>query len=130
MRWLCFSLFAALLSSAPDARAECTTPQIVGWVLGSAGAAGVVAGAVTAGLTFEQQDINEAHCDDATRTCDARGIEAHERGEVLGAVTTATWIASGALLAAGLVLVVSGGEAPATVSLTTGPARAELTARW
>lgn len=120
----------ALWLTAPSAHAECSTRQILGWVLGSVGAAGVVAGAVTAGLTFEQQDINEAHCNDATRTCDQRGIDAREQGQLLGAVTTATWIASGGLLAAGLVLVVSGGDTPAAVSLTTRPAGVELTARW
>ncbi len=62
------------------------------------------------GMTVAQHDIHQDHCDGRAGTCDQQGIDARESGETLGAVTTATLIISGGLLAAGVVLIFAAGD--------------------
>ncbi len=87
------------------------------WILGGAGIAVLVAGAVTGGLVVEAYGVVQDECDDVTETCTRAGVDAEERGHVLGPLTTGLLIGGTALLGAGIVwLVVDRARVPAPVA--------------
>ena len=76
----------------------------VGIVLGGAGLASIVAGAVTAGVAFSDTRTAKNECSDATRTCSLDGHNAAVHAESFATASDVTFIAGGVLLAAGAAL--------------------------
>lgn len=73
------------------------------WVLGSVGAAAVIAGAVTGGLVIDAYLTTQDECDDETRTCSQEGRDAQERGRALGPATTGLLVGGTLFVGAGLL---------------------------
>jgi len=89
------------------------------WIVGGIGVATLVAGAVTGGLVLDAYAVTEDQCDDATRTCTPDGVEAQDRGRLLGPATTTLLVAGGALAAGGIIWLIAAPRAPS-------PSRAAL----
>lgn len=88
--------------------------RIAGFVIGGVGVAGLVVGVVGGALALSKTSDVDAHCG-ADRVCDSEEAKANAeaaQGEAL--LSTVGFIAGGALLAAGVVIVLTapGDEAP------------------
>lgn len=66
------------------------------WILGGVGVAGLIVGGVTGAFVLQKKSVTNAHCSDATHTCDADGKAAADAGRMLGPVST-TGLVVGAL---------------------------------
>jgi hypothetical protein len=109
-------------SPAPDNSGE--VHRIGPWVVGGVGVAALIAGAVTGGLVLDAYSVTQEQCNDGTGTCTTQeGIDASERGQLLGPVTTGLLVGGSVLVAGGIIwLVVAPTEAkPSTTSLTVAP---------
>jgi hypothetical protein len=86
--------------------------RTAGFVLGAVGLAGVGVGAVTGLLVLGKKSIvdDPSHCDPTTHVCDATGLAAASSGKTLSTVSTVAFVAGGALLITGAVLVLTGGN--------------------
>ena len=73
------------------------------WILVGIGGASLITGAVTGGLVIHDKSVTNAHCFDATKTCDSTGEPAAAQGRVLGPVTTVTLAVGGVAVAAGVI---------------------------
>ena len=107
----------------PPPAAEASPPapahpvlRTTGFVLGIAGLASLAAGGVTGALALAQKSTVQAHCPEP-RGCDQTGMDAAQSGHTYATVSDVTFIAGGALLAAGVALVLLN---PAQESRTTG----------
>jgi len=98
--------------------------RTVGWVLGSAGVAGIALGAVTGVLALDRAATVKSHC--PGEACDPQGLDAASQGKWLAPTSTVAFIAGGALLAAGAYFVFFGRSPSSGVALapTAGPGRA------
>ena len=72
------------------------------WIVGGVGLAALVSGAITGGLVLDAYATTQDECDDATRTCSPAGLEAQDRGQILGPVTTGLFVGGGLLVGAGV----------------------------
>jgi hypothetical protein len=103
------------------------TQKTVGFVLGGAGVAGLVVGAVLGGLTLKKvgDSKSDGHCDADLATCDATGLQLQRDARTMAHGSTAALVIGGAMLATGIVLVVA---APAgnTAGPSTGGLRLNL----
>jgi hypothetical protein len=98
-----------------------STARKAGFALVGVGAASLVAGGITGGLTIAKKGTVDADCRPG---CNAEGLAAESAGKTFSTVSTVTFIAGGALAVAGLVLVVTGKppkRAPATGSVAMTP---------
>jgi hypothetical protein len=77
--------------------------RTAGFVLGGVGLVGVALGAVTGGLTLAKKGAITDGCHD--HLCTADGKAAADSAQTLGLVSTVGFVAGGAALAAGVVLV-------------------------
>jgi hypothetical protein len=90
-------------SAAPAADAGEPVPlATIGYVVGGVGLATLAVGAITGILTIGKKSTMEDNC---TPSCNAEARDAANAGKTLSAVSTATFIAGGAALVAGAVLV-------------------------
>jgi hypothetical protein len=87
-----------------------------GFVLGAAGLAGLGVGAVTGLLVLGKKSIvdDPSHCDPTTHVCDTTGLAAASSGKTLSTVSTVAFVAGGALLVTGAVLVLLSGNGGAS----------------
>lgn len=76
-------------------RAPPETPSIAPWIVGGVGVAGLAVGGIVGALVLREKAITDEHCDDATRTCDATGVAAADRGRTLGPISTVSFIVGG-----------------------------------
>lgn len=107
------------------------------WILGGAGVAALVAGAITGGLVVDAYEVTQDECDDASRTCSQAGLDAQERGRTLGPTTTGLLVGGGAMVAgaATWLLVIALRPTPSVpaalwVTPTLDPQRAGLLLGW
>jgi hypothetical protein len=86
--------------------------QIGGIVVGSVGVAGLAVGAITGAMALSLKADVEAACDEETHTCseDGSGLDDASTGSTVAAISTVGFVAGGALLATGIVLLVVGGD--------------------
>jgi hypothetical protein len=99
--------------------------SIAPWVVGGVGVAALIAGAVTGGFVLDAYSVTQDQCDDGNGTCTTQeGIDASERGQLLGPVTTGLLIGGSVLVAGGIIwLVVAPTETkPSATSLSVAPA--------
>jgi hypothetical protein len=102
--------------------------QVGGIAIGAVGLAGLVAGGITGGLVLDRKATVETHC--ANDVCtDPEGIDAADSGRTLATVSTVAFIAGGALLGTGILMLIlgDGTTEPATATFTLAPGRAGLT---
>ena len=100
-----------------------------GWVIGGVGAAGLVVGAITGGLTLDKKSISGANCDDVARTCNQLGSDANDAGRTLGTVTTVSWVIGAAALTTGVVMIVMSDDGHDVAVLPT-PGGLQGRVRW
>jgi hypothetical protein len=77
-----------------------------GYVLLGAGGLALGAGAVTGLLAIDRNAAMKGHCD-AARTCDQEGLDAARAGRTFDLVSTVSFLAAGALIASGIVWLVT-----------------------
>ena len=113
------------IAIAPPSTDGSSGPHRIGpWVVGGVGVAALIAGAVTGALVLDAYSVTQDQCDDGKRTCATQeGIDASERGQLLGPVTTGLLIGGGVLVAGGVIWLVVAPEKdkPATASLRLRP---------
>lgn len=86
-----------------------TPLRTIGFVVGGVGVLGVGLGAVTGILTMGYASTVKDHCD-ASNACDSKGLDAASSGKVTSPISTIAFIAGGALIVTGVVLVIVGGS--------------------
>jgi hypothetical protein len=91
--------------------------SIAPWIVGGVGVAGAVTGAVTLALAFNEHSVNQAHCSDATRTCDAEGRAAASTGQALGTISTVGFVVGGLGLGVSAVWLLTRGPSQPAVSM-------------
>jgi hypothetical protein len=95
--------------------------RTAGFVVGAVGLTGLGVGAVTGLLVLGKKSIvdDPSHCDPTTHVCDATGLAAASSGKTLSTVSTVAFVAGGALLVTGAVLVLAGGNGGGTPNAST-----------
>ncbi len=88
-------------STAGDAHPS-SPLRLIGYGLLAGGALSLAAGGVIGGLALDRGATVERHCTDR---CDPEGFDASKSGKTLSTVSTVSFIAAGALLAGGVLLV-------------------------
>jgi hypothetical protein len=131
---------AGTASSAPTATTTTTVPpppppsngrRTAGFILGGVGVAGLVVGGVTGGLTLAKTSDVEAMCPMPDR-CTNEGVAIADSARTFGLVSTISFIAGGAFVGAGVVLVLtskSGASTETALAPTLLPGGAGLSAR-
>ncbi|NUO48712.1 MAG: hypothetical protein HOV80_07640 [Polyangiaceae bacterium] len=114
----------SITTKAPEAEPPNGAHVIGPWVVGGVGVGALIAGAVTGGIVIHDHSVMEDNCDEKEGTCSQDGLDASERGQVLGPVTTSLLVAGGVLVAGGIVwfLVAPDEAEPATTSWYVVPA--------
>jgi len=87
--------------------------KIAGFVGIGVGAAGLVAGAITGGMTISEKRAVDERCNDAY-VCDTVGMAAVDRMNTFGNTSTALFIAGGVLAGVGVTLVLVSKRVPKT----------------
>jgi hypothetical protein len=85
-----------------DGAHETSPLRTLGWVLAGTGGAGLIVGGVFGALTIDKKNTVDQHC---TPTCDGPGLDASRDGKTFSTVSTVSFVAGGALLVGGIVLV-------------------------
>jgi tetratricopeptide (TPR) repeat protein len=80
----------------------------LGLVVGGVGVAGLIVGGVTGALVFAQKSTVDEHC--VGNVCNQEGLDATETASTFGLVSTVGFIAGGALVTTGLVLLLVDGS--------------------
>jgi hypothetical protein len=97
-----------------------TSPlRTLGWVLAGTGGAGLIVGGVFGALTIDKKNTVDQHC---TPGCDNPGLDASRDGKTFATVSTISFVAGGALLVGGVVLVL---VAPKPERMTSTGVRAD-----
>jgi hypothetical protein len=110
--------------SAPPPDSSSPTRRKIGFAGIGVGAAGLIAGAVAGGLAASKHSSIAGHCPNGTCPQSTQYTQAQFNSDMsaynlLGSVSTASFVAGGVLAAAGIVLVVTAPSAPsARASLT------------
>lgn len=82
---------------------------VLGYVIGGIGVAGFITGAVAGALVLQKKAVVDEHCD-ASKRCDAEGLDASESGRALGIVTTVGLVTGVVGVGAGTYLILSAGS--------------------
>jgi hypothetical protein len=90
--------------------------RTAGWWIAGAGAAGLVAGAVTGGLAIA--DKGQANCDSQGYNCQDSALS---NAKTMAGISTGAFIAGSVLTAAGLGLILFAPNGAARAELATGP---------
>jgi exonuclease VII small subunit len=102
--------------------------RVAGFVLGGVGLAAIVMGAVTGGLVLERKSTVEDHC--ADDVCDDQaGVDAASEGRALAIASTVGFVAGAALVAVGVVLVVTADDGEDT-AVAIGPGSLHVAGRF
>jgi len=95
--------------------------RVAGFVVGGAGAAGIIVGSIFGGLTFSAWGSAHTACP-TNKNCDAQAVSDRSSSVTDGTVSTAAFIVGGALLAGGVALYLLAPKAhEATVGLMLSP---------
>ena len=101
--------------SAPPPRRTGGTARTVGFVVGAAGLAGVIAGSVFGALAFSENATADANCPFENGTgCNSTGVQAGKDADLSATISTIAFAAGLTCLAAGVVLVLVGGPKQTT----------------
>lgn len=87
--------------------ADATEGSLAPWIIGGVGVASLVVGGILAIVVSGDKSTFDEHCDDATETCDAEGIDAKESGQTLGPISTIALIAGAVGVGVGTVWIVA-----------------------
>lgn len=101
---------AAALSAVPSPeapRARGAAQRALGWTLAGVGAAGLVGTAVLGALAIGAESTADAACPGAGACTDQRGLDASNRASNLSTAATITGISGAALLAGGVLLLLT-----------------------
>ncbi len=109
----------------PVAKKGPTAAQTAGFAVLGVGVAGLVIGGVTGALAIVEKNHAASACPEPSR-CDAAGLEASGRAHTFAGVSTGAFVAGLAGTAAGVTLILAGGEssspaAPPPRSATLSP---------
>jgi hypothetical protein len=96
------------------------TQRLVGFVVGGVGLAGLVAGGVAGAIAKSKNDAATSQCNGTV--CNAQGITSLDNARGAATASTVGFIAGGALVATGVVLVLLAPHAPAATGWTLIPA--------
>lgn len=107
-------------SIEPDGASGSGTLRPLGIAVGGVGTAGLVLGAVAGVLAIDRQGAGEEGCD-SRDFCPRDAIEARDEAFTMAALSTVGFIAGGALLTAGVVLFVVGGDDGGSPTAILGP---------
>lgn len=113
-----------ITKSTPPPEPSDDVHSIGPWIMGGVGVGALVAGAVTGGLVIHDYGVMRDNCDEDRGECSQEGLDAADRGQVLGPVTTSLLVAGGALVAGGIVwlLVAPANDERSTTSWYLAPA--------
>jgi hypothetical protein len=115
---------------SPVADPRAAPLRIAGFVAGGAGVVTIVVGAVFGFKSKGSHDDAVPHCDAANR-CDALGVSLRADALTAGNVSTATFVAGGALLATGVTLLAIGSALkPKTPTIGLMPGRVTFKGVW
>jgi hypothetical protein len=110
---------------APPQEASRPPLRTAGYIVGGIGVVGLGVGAVTGIMALSKAGTVRDHCDTTTYGCDSEGVSAAHDGNTLAPISTVGFIAGGALVAGGVVMIlVSGKKKEASVSLAPDFSRA------
>jgi hypothetical protein len=84
--------------------------RIAGIAVGSAGVVGLVTAIATGLVLPGKKSALAGLCNPTTKVCDAAGLSIAQEGQTLVTVNTVAWIAGGLATAAGIAMVIAGGE--------------------
>jgi len=101
----------------------------VGWTLVGAGGAGLVVGGVLAGVAAGKRSGLEDACGEEL-ACPPEAHEAADSYNALRVPTTVAFVAGGALVAGGVVLLVLSPSSPQTAQLSLGPGAVGVRGAW
>ncbi len=105
---------------APAVSSGANPVRVAGFVLGSAGLASLVAGSIFGGLAIARNNDANANCPaNGGMGCFPAGVSAGQDASTFATISTATFIAAGALVVAGIAFVVVG--KPKHTSIALGP---------
>lgn len=115
-------LAAATSETSASTGAGGSKQKTAGFVVGGVGAAGLVVGAVIGGLSLKKMNDAKANgrCDADLATCDATGLALHDDAKSLAHGSTAAFVVGGALLATGVVLILTSPKAADTTAPAGG----------
>jgi hypothetical protein len=110
----------------------------IGIAVGSVGAAGLVAFAITGSLALVDRQAIAAHCFEGTIACDQQGVDLAKKARTFGNAATGLLIGGAALVGAGLAVFLTAPkdgprEAPKTGRtwrVTAGPGGAGVEGTW
>jgi hypothetical protein len=91
--------------AAPPGREEGWDPTPLGIALTVLGATSLIAAGITGGMFLRDRGIVDDECDEDA-LCTRDGVEAADRAEVLGTVSTVTAIGGGVLATAGIAILI------------------------
>ena len=94
----------ARVPTATKPGADAGTLRVVGFVAAGVGIAGLATGALAGGVATVQASTVRSACDVDTRVCSRSGLDALDTTKTWGSISTASLIAGGALVVAGLVV--------------------------
>jgi hypothetical protein len=114
--------------------------RIAGIVVGSAGIAGIGAGAAFGGIAMSKQKASNAdgHCD-ASNFCDNTGLSLRREAITFAIISTVGLIAGGALVAGGVIILLTAPSAQAqtravnqsgSAAIAAGPGSLWITGQW
>ncbi len=113
------------LTLAPEAPSGMPTQKVIGLAAGGVGIAGLVAGAIFGAMTMSSASQQKSDCSSPTNCPNPdHAASAHSSGETTATVSTVSFIAGGALAAAGAVLFLTAArskEAPPAAALAVVP---------
>jgi hypothetical protein len=90
------------------------TQRTLGWIIAGAGVVGLGVGGFFGARTLSQKSTVDAHC--AGSFCDDDGLAANDRAKSAATISTISFIAGAALIAGGVVLVLTAPRASHTAS--------------
>ncbi len=97
----------ATLTAAGDRARTGSTQRTVGWVVGGAGVVGLGLGAFLGLRASSKNDESLDYCPNADNRCSAEGVALRDDAKSYATMSTIGFAAGGALLATGLVLVLT-----------------------
>lgn len=124
---------SALASAAPSSsEAPASRPlRTAGLLIGAAGLAGLAVGGALGGVALaKQMESNRGPCDEATDVCSTAGLALRSEAITMATGSTIAFIASGVVLAAGVVLVVLPPARAARTALVVRPGGLSLEGKW
>jgi len=105
----------AAVAAPPSEPKRAPDTRTLGFVVGGAGAAGVVTALVLGGVALGEKSTVDDHCNRTTRQCDSQSaVDAASTGSALSTASTVTFIVGAAALGVGTYFVLTSGKSGET----------------